>query len=181
MSRLPGKQTDTEPLSEFEYKMILAHMAAHWRLFFELLWETGLRVSEALAITRADLVDNGVWITREKRADHRRDHLPISPGLYSRLKIEANHNGRLFPYTSAAAWLACRNAGKAVNRNIHPHNFRHSFGYRAVNTDFKDKTPLAHMKRVQEMMGHVSAASTQVYTNATKEDVRDGFRTMNGG
>ena len=182
--RTPGQPTDTTDISESEYKRILMSLVEHWRLFFELLWESGVRVGEALAIKKSDLENNGVWITREKRRDHPRDFIGLSSGLFIRLKIYASHfkGIMLFPYTASAAWLALKKAAKAagIKRNIHPHSFRHAFGYRAINLKLGDDVSAANqLGIVQRMMGHTRQTSTLVYTKPRQEDVDEAFKRMN--
>ena len=190
MSRPSGQTTDVEPLEQWEYLLILSHLAAHWRLCYELLWESGLRIGEALAIKRSDLSDNGAWVVSEKRSDHLRVHIPLSVGLYSRLRVYAlSHKGeRVWEFTSAAAWLALKKAAiKAGVRisggttTIHPHLFRHGFGRRVVKTDMGGKSALEQLTLVKEMMRHKSLQSTQRYINPTKSDVSDAFREVNKG
>lgn len=188
MSRPSGQQTDNQPLEGWEYMLLMpAFKEDHWRLFYEILWETGARVGEALAILKTDITTDkgseGVWIVSEKRKDHLRVHIPLTPELYQRLKayIFYLHGIKVFPYTSSAAWLALKVACAAsgVRTTIHPHSFRHGFGHRAMNTDLGAKTALDHLKAVQEMMRHSSINSTQVYTHLTKDEVKQGFRKMN--
>jgi integrase len=183
MSKAPGQKIDTRPLQKMEYLLIISHLTDYWRLFFELLWETGIRVQEALVLERKDLSDGSIFVVREKRSDHPRDRLPLSPGLYSRLQVEAyRHKGIvIFPFTTAGANYALEVARTkaGVHWKVHPHSFRHAFGFRAASTDFGDKTPLAHMVRVQHMMGHKSLNSTMVYFELPPADVQSGFNTMN--
>jgi integrase len=188
MTRPKGQITDTEPLTKMEYLLILSHLQDHWRPCAELLWETGIRIGEALAIERKDLENNKVWVTRKKRADKLREQIPISPALFSRLKVLsfAHKDVRLWPFTESGAHLALKLAAtkaglRIVNSQstIHWHLFRHSFGNRAINTNFGDLTLAAHLNRVQRMMGHVSPNSTLVYTEATGKEVQDGFHKLN--
>ena len=54
MPRPPGQQTDVSPLEEYEYQLTMAELREdHWRHYFEILWRTGVRLSEALAIENA--------------------------------------------------------------------------------------------------------------------------------
>ena len=72
MSRPPGIIVDVEPLELWEYTLIMAKLEPHWQLFYQLLWETGFRVSEALKLKRSDLENTGVWVTRTKALIERR-------------------------------------------------------------------------------------------------------------
>lgn len=183
MSRPSGQITDLEPLERQEYLLILSHLAAHWRLFYELLWETGIREGEALAIERKDLQDGGVWVTRTKRKDHLLEHLPLSRGLYSRLRILSlqHKDTHVFPFTASAAWLAlkkaCATAG--VRKTIHPHLFRHGFGHRAVKANLAPGNAMDQAAVIQKMMGHKDIKSTLRYIKATKAEVKDAFQKLN--
>ncbi len=183
MSRPKGLKTDVEPLELWEYELIIAKLDTHWRLFYDLLWATGIRVGEGLAIKKTDLQDGGVWVTRLKRKDKLRDFIPLPHDLYERLLPNSfrSHSKRLFPYTEVAAWLALKQACKraGVRETIHPHLFRHGFGRRAVQANLGGKSALEQLTFVQRMMGHASIRNTMVYTKATKADAEQAFRRLN--
>jgi len=176
MSRPPGQITDTEPLETWEYNAIIAHLEPHWQLFYALLWETGIRVSEALKLTRKDFENMGVWVTRSKRKDHPRDHLPLTLGLFSRFQSLFLTTKRqvIFPYTASAAWLSLkRAAAKAgVRGSIHPHSFRHGLGTRARQAGYD-------IAVVQKLLGHKDMRSTERYFKATKNEIQAAFRKLN--
>ena len=159
-----------------EYYLLLTHLADHWRLFFELLWETGIRIGEALAIERKDFQDAGVWITREKRADHLREHIPLTGGLYSRLRIHSlsHKEVRVFPYTSSAAWLALKKAAaqSGVRKTMHPHLFRHGMWFRARQAG-------NDIAVVQRLLGHKDMSSTQRYFKATQAEINEARKKLN--
>ena len=150
MSRKPNRKIDTEPLEQCEWERIRPCLRPHWQLFYDVLWETGLRAGEPLAAIKTDLADGGIWITREKRRDHLREYIPLSPELYERLMAEmfrvnalgskrpVHYNKtRIFPYGWAAAWLALREACKkaGVRETIHPHLFRHGLGHGRIGRE----------------------------------------------
>ena len=189
MPRPAGQKTDIEPLGKMEYYLILTHLAAHWRLFYEMLWETGIRIGEGLAVEVMDLTQGSVWVTREKRSAHLREQLPLSPSLYARLIVYAinqpyaheHEHVRVWPFTQSAGWLALKKAAAAagVRRTIHPHSFRHSVGYRIMATDFGDKTLDAKLARGAAMLGHKELKTFLRYANPPKGNVREGFNLMN--
>ena len=183
MSRPSGQITDTEPLELWEYEAIIVNLEPHWQLFYSLLWETGIRVSEALRLTRKDFENMGVWIIRSKRKDHPRERLPLSVGLFSRFQSLFLSTKRqvVFPYTASAAWLALkRAAAKAgVRGSIHPHSFRHGFGHRAAHANLGGGNALEQLAIIQRMMGHQSIESTSRYTKATQRDIDAAFRRLN--
>jgi len=176
MSRPPGIIVDVEPLELWEYTLIMAKLPPHWQNFYQLLWETGIRVSEALKLKRSDLENAGVWVIRTKRKDHLREHLPLSPDLYTRILswLELSPRRVIFPYTASAAWLALRKAciAAGVRQSIHPHSFRHGFGTRARQAGYD-------IAVVQRLLGHTSIRSTERYFKATRSEVADAARKLN--
>lgn len=176
MSRPPGIIVDTEPLELWEYTLLMAKLPYHWQIFYELLWQTGIRISEALAIKRDDFQRNGVWVTRSKRKDHPKEHLPLTVEFYNRIQrwLALSHRKAVFPYTASATWLALKKAAKeaGVRSSIHPHSFRHGLGTRARQHGYD-------IAVVQRLLGHKSLQSTERYFKATKNEVEDAFRKLN--
>jgi integrase/recombinase XerD len=52
-----------------------------------------------------------------------------------------------------------------INKNVHPHTFRHSFATHLVEAG-------ADLRAVQEMMGHKSITTTEIYTHLDKNYLR---------
>jgi integrase len=183
MPRPPGQQTDISPVEEWEYDQLMPHLSRHWHLFYELLWQIGPRVAEALAIVKTDIEKGGVWITRNKRKDHIREHLPLTPDFYERLKAYAHYirGARVFPYSESGAWLALKNACKkaGVRETMHPHSFRHSVGYRVANADLGGLTSLAQQVTVQHVLGQKSLSSAARYFNPPPAKIIDAINKIN--
>jgi integrase len=188
LPRPKGFATDTAPVEDWEYDLIRPKLKEHWQLFYDLLWQIGPRVDEALQITKPDLVDDGVWIIRSKRKDHIREHLPLTPDLYSRLLAHIWHKVgiRVFPYGPSAAWLALHVACVKVEQGypgfrttIHPHSFRHSVGYRIAGADLGLKTSLAQEVTVQHVLGHTSLSSAQRYFNPPPASIIKAIQKIN--
>ena len=183
MSRPVGNKTDVEPLELWEYTLIMAKLPAHWQLFYELLWNTGLRLTEALDLTKKDLDATGVWVTRKKRKDKLREHLPLSSAILNKLAERCRYSraAHIFAFTPQAAWLALHKAAglARVRETIHPHSFRHGFGRRAVHADLGGLSALEQLARVQRMMGHSRISSTEVYIKPSKGDINESWRRLN--
>jgi integrase/recombinase XerD len=177
MARPAGKLTDTEPLEIEEYRALREHFKPHWQMFYELLWQTGIRVNEGLNLLKTDLDSGGVWIQREKRPRHPlRDWLPLTPELYRQLYEYCHraHREKIFPYTPQAAWLALKRAcvSAGVRTTLHPHNFRHALGHRAERAGVS-------IPQIQRMMGHTNIQSTFVYVKPTRSETIEAFKMLN--
>jgi integrase len=169
---LIGDSPPEKWMDKLDYPLDMKHPARHniWTSVADQMQDRLFRHD------RKDLVENGVWITREKRADRLREMLPVNTELIAELTRIANKkkDAHLFPYTKQAAWLALKLAVRAAGcrETIHPHLFRHGFGHRAYQAT-KD------ILLVQRMMGHRSTSSTEGYSKPTMSEVREAFRNIN--
>ncbi|MBX3099478.1 MAG: site-specific tyrosine recombinase XerD [Salinibacterium sp.] len=157
------------------------------RALLELLYATGARVSEAVALNVDDLVDGDIVRLFGKGSKQR--IVPL--GSYARAAIDA-YLVRARPVFSARgtatpalflgarghrvsrqnAWLIIRaTAEKAkLGIEISPHTFRHSFATHLLAGG-------ADVRVVQELLGHSSVATTQIYTLVTADTLRDMYTT----
>jgi site-specific recombinase XerD len=145
------------------------------RALIELLYSTGLRVSELVSLQGRDLDEaNGMLTVRGKGGKDRR--VPVGRPALGAL---AAYRGRplprgepLFPGRNGA--LSVRTVQRVVashlarvarRAKLSPHVLRHSFA-----THLLDRG--AELRAVQELLGHATLASTQVYTHVTLERLR---------
>ncbi|MCX7025531.1 MAG: tyrosine recombinase [Spirochaetes bacterium] len=190
---LPGKRSLPEFLFEEEMSAFLAAAAqdgfagARDRAIFETLYSTGCRVSELVALT-VDTADlrRGQAVVKGKGGRERVVFFSASarsaiaawlPFRRERVVRAAGKDaGRLFVNargkaltTRGVAYLIERCAdGFAVRKHISPHMFRHSFATHMVGRG-------ADIRIVQEMLGHSSISTTQIYTHVNLERLRSVY------
>lgn len=145
------------------------------------LWNTGTRISEALAVTVSDidLIGKALRITTLKRKGHIRV-LPIQNGFIGELALWINVKGlkrgdKLFQISRKTAYnfvkYACQEAGIDDSR-CHPHTFRHAF---CVNCIMQG-VPVTVLR---DWVGHRDITKTLIYTQILAQDTRvfmDGVR-----
>ena len=133
------------------------------------LYASGCRVSEALSLDRSDIVDGWARIRFAKGEKERA--VPIAPvaldALYQYIESES--------ITSSALWLNYRggrlsriSAYKIVKKYlfVSPHVLRHSFASSLILGG-------ADLRVVQDLLGHSSLVTTQIYTHIQREDLKD--------
>lgn len=155
------------------------------RAVLELLYATGIRVSELCALNRAD-IDHARQVVRVfgKGAKERAvpfghparraldDYLRLSrPDLLARTSRDAlflgAKGGRLQPtVVRRIVGAAARTAGLP---HTSPHDLRHSAATHLLDGG-------ADLRAVQELLGHSSLASTQIYTHVSTERLRAAFK-----
>lgn len=157
------------------------------KALLELLYATGARVSEAVALNVDDVIEGDVVRLFGKGSKQR--IVPV--GSFAQAAIE-NYLVRARPTFSARgrstpalflgargdrvsrqnAWLIIRAAAERANLGleISPHTFRHSFATHLLAGG-------ADVRVVQELLGHSSVATTQIYTMVTADTLRDMYTT----
>ena len=151
----------------------------------ELLYATGIRVSELVAISLRD-IDNGLGIVKVMGKGSKERYVPFGSfameALESYLAVgrpslmkDKNHqnvfvNLRGDPITARGVRHVLNGMMEeaAIHRKIHPHMLRHSFATHMLSNG-------ADMRTVQELLGHSQLSSTQVYTHITKEHLRKTY------
>jgi integrase/recombinase XerD len=150
------------------------------RAMLELLYATGLRVSELVGLSRSDLrLDLGLVRCVGKGSKER--IVPVGqPALgavraYLAARRDASpvlflgNKGR--PLTRVACWrIVGRYARQAGLRGpITPHTLRHSFATHMLDAG-------ADLRAIQELLGHASIATTQIYTHVSADRLREVYQ-----
>lgn len=157
-------------------------VAVRDRALVELLYATGARVSEVVQLDVDDLAHGEVIRVRGKGAKER--IVPV--GSYARAATDAYlvrarpelvRRGRgasaLFlgargaPLSRQSAWLVLQAAAERADLPpVSPHTLRHSFATHLLQGG-------ADVRVVQELLGHASVATTQIYTHVSVDALRD--------
>lgn len=154
----------------------------------ELLYGTGLRVSEACGLELSDIdFYNKNIIVRGKGNKER--YVPLHDNITaalldyletSRSRLLAKSktgdslavflNYRGGPLTSRGVRVILNNITSiaAVNIKISPHMLRHSFATHLLDNG-------ADLRAVQELLGHTNLATTQIYTHVSKEKMKEEY------
>lgn len=161
------------------------------KALLELLYATGARVSEAVNLNVDDLIgDQGTTeVVRLLGKGNKQRIVPV--GSYARAALDAylvrarpllSARGRATPalflgmrgarLSRQSAWLVIRSAGERAQLDLElsPHSMRHSFATHLLQGG-------ADVRVVQELLGHASVATTQIYTRVTADALRDVYVT----
>ena len=157
----------------------LSSAAARNRTILELMYATGARVSELVDLDLDDVFESD--FVRLLGKGNKERVVPL--GSFARRALDAyivrarpdfigktgtsalflNHHGNRLSRQSA--WQIIRAAGDIIGESVSPHTLRHSFATHLLEGG-------ADVRVVQELLGHASVATTQIYTLVTLENLR---------
>ncbi|MFH1964703.1 MAG: site-specific tyrosine recombinase XerD [Acidobacteriota bacterium] len=153
------------------------------RTMMEVLYATGLRVTELISIKPRD-INLKVGVIRTVGKGNKERFVPIGDTAksfieryrelaYPILRKNNPSNPYLFisqkgtPLSRQHFWLLIKKYGKqaGIRTPLSPHVLRHSFATHLLENG-------ADLRSVQVMLGHVSISTTQIYTHITRERLR---------
>lgn len=147
------------------------------RAILELLFSTGLRVSELCALTTDIDLSRDEMSVRGKGDKVRVVFLSdrAKDAVKAYMKVRKGMEESLFKVTPRSVQdLVKRYAIKAgITKTVTPHVIRHSFA-----TDLLENG--ADLRSVQALLGHANIATTQVYTHVTDKHLRDIHKAFHG-
>jgi site-specific recombinase XerD len=144
----------------------------------ELLYAAGLRVSELCGLDRGDIDLRGRTVTVLGKGGKQR-RVPVHDTAVAALRawLEGGRGQMAGPAEAAfvnrrGARLGPRDVRRILDRRAasptHPHALRHTFATHLLNGG-------ADLRVVQELLGHSSLATTQLYTHVSKERLRSVY------
>lgn len=163
------------------------------RALLEFLYATGARISEALSLTIDDIVDDDLRCAPAVRVTGKGNKQRTVPvGSFARDAMDAyltrsrpalvsargtaaamvfvgNRGGAL---SRQNAWLILRGAAERaqLTQALSPHTLRHSFATHVLAGG-------ADIRVVQELLGHSSVSTTQIYTKVTIDTLREVYQS----
>jgi integrase/recombinase XerD len=156
------------------------------RAMLEVLYSCGLRVSELVELKFSDLFYDEGFVRVIGKGNKER-LVPLSKSveheihLYvektrSKLKIKAGHENYIFlnrrgsKLTRVMIFLIIKELALKIDlkKKISPHTFRHSFATHLIEGG-------ANLRAIQEMLGHESIITTEIYTHLDQRFLKDAI------
>ncbi len=155
------------------------------RAMLEVLYATGLRVSELISLKLIDVNLEMGYIKCFGKGSKERI-VPLGSISLKYLKMYIDHARKFLASTPFETVLFLNHHGKGLTRQgfwkiikryaenlniqieITPHTLRHSFATHLLENG-------ADLRSVQEMLGHADISTTQIYTHLTKDRIREVY------
>ena len=154
------------------------------RAMMELLYSSGLRVSELVGLNR-NHVDLDLEIVRVMGKGRKERIVPVgskaiaalkayleTPTMRQGIKAEdplfVNHRGGRLTARSVGRFVKQYGRDAAIFRKISPHSLRHTFATHLLDAG-------ADLREIQEMLGHASLSTTQRYTHLTLDRLMEVY------
>lgn len=155
------------------------------KAMLELMYGSGLRVSELINLKVEDIDLNNALVRTIGKGSKTRI-VPFGNYALEALEKYINDIRPLFIKKEATDYVFLNNHGrkmtrqgffkiiknialeKGITKEISPHTLRHSFATHLLNGG-------ADLKSIQEMLGHASLSTTEIYTNISREELEQNY------
>jgi integrase/recombinase XerD len=155
------------------------------RAMLELLYASGMRVSELVGLNLGD-IDTKNGFVRPFGKGKKERMVPVYPQAAQSVEIytkevrptyvHANEEKALFVnqrgerLTRQGLWQILKGYAKTIglDKQVKPHTLRHSFATHMLNGG-------ADLRSVQELLGHANISTTQIYTHLTSDHIRKAY------
>ena len=189
--KTPKKLPKVISYEEIE-KLLKNRLTIKEKAVFELLYATGLRVSELVNLTVKN-VDFKTGLIRTtgkgskdrivpmgKKAKEALSRYMKERNLLLKAKMgsgaESDYiflNDKSEKISRQWVYNFIKKQGETINKTISPHTIRHSFATHLLENG-------ADLRAVQELLGHRSVVTTQLYTHISKKRLREVYFNING-
>ncbi len=147
------------------------------KLLIELLYSTGLRLSECINLKYSDLdLNDGIgWVRLGKGA---KDRIFIISEIFRKdlleYKEENGADGKEYIFSVKGRKMsprsiqhAIKTAAKRANieKDVHVHTLRHSFATHLLENG-------VDIRKIQKLLGHSNLQTTQIYTQVSSEEIK---------
>lgn len=179
---LPSFMTESEVTKLIESafaKDELDEMGLRDRAILETFYSSGLRISELVALSQAD-VDFISGIVKVMGKGKKERVVPIGDAALLTIRkyldkrrkesdaVFLNKNGKRISTRGVRNIVGKYLKSSGIKRGVSPHTLRHSFA-----THLLDRG--ADLRTVQELLGHADLATTQIYTHLTTEKIKSVY------
>lgn len=179
--KLPQYLNYNEMMEIFDCIDITSLLGLRNRLIMELLYATGVRVSELvnIKINLIDLDNKSIQVTgkgdktrivffNEVTKKYIGKYLDESNLVRKTDYLIMNSNGRQITTRGIRLILNKVISETSIIKHIHPHTLRHTFATHLLNNG-------CDLLTVQELLGHSSISTTGIYTHVTTEHIKDVY------
>ncbi len=183
--KLPRYFTEEEMLQLLELPDAESKFGRRNRAILELLYSSGLRISELADLRLSDLdLQRGLARVIGKGSKTRlvpvgraairalQDYLPVRAELRtdeSSERVFLTRSGKDFDQRQLTGILDRYFRQIAQQKGYSPHTLRHSFATHMLKNG-------ADLRAIQEMLGHANLSTTEIYTSVTLEDIKQAYR-----
>ena len=184
--KLPKRLPKVLNILEIE-KIIKQNLNEKDYAIVELLYSAGVRVSELteLELKNIDLAQKVIKVFGKGSKER---IIPIGAKCVQSIKnylkkrelIALKYNSKPYLFleengkktTRQKVYKIIHELGKSIDKNISPHTIRHSFATHLLENG-------ADLRVVQELLGHSSIVTTQLYTHISKKTLREVYFSIN--
>ena len=164
-------------LAQAEIQRLLGGFTtAKYRMFFTLIYATGLRITEASQLETRD-IDAMQQVIHVRNGKGGKDRLvPMNGKLYGLLRAYYKHERPPKPWLfaskaghpicpeTARRALLCAAAASGIGKIVNPHLLRHAFATHLLERG-------EDLRKIQVVLGHASIKSTQIYTQVVPSQI----------
>lgn len=173
-------------LSQEEFRQIVDNinddtiLGARNKLIVELLYATGIRVSELVNLKIDDIIKNNQSIRilgkgKKERIVYYGEYAGVAMDVYLNMRshitseyLILNNKGNKITSRGIEGIIDKIAKEAQISNNVTPHTFRHTFATHLLNSG-------ADIKTVQELLGHSSLNTTEVYTHITSDYLKSVY------